>query len=184
MKNSLIKIVKWRYRCVIIILSIFYTLFIISCVSQLPAPGEKCKSLLVICTDLEISGTFRRFSYLKLAIKGVDKSIDIIPSDKYIIVSNLKPGTYTTKSITQLPRVEGGFSSHSSEKPKPQSYEQTFTLEPGKITFFPILFIYICKETTGGVHTGWNLDEVSPEIRVKRTLLLKKNKSFSSWEMQ
>jgi hypothetical protein len=164
--------------------AILLIFIVCSCVTtQLPEQGDKCKSILVICTDLETSGGFRRFSYFELAINGYEKKIDIIPSNKYIVVSDLNPGTYTTSTLTMLRRLEGGYSSNQ-KKPEPQKFNVQFTLEPGKITFFPVQFIYEYEESSMGVRINWNIDELTPEMRVKKTLQLKKEKTFSSWEIQ
>jgi hypothetical protein len=184
MKRIVLNRFTYINRGIVFSLCLVSVLSTLSCVTtQLPEPGENCKSALVICTDIESSGGFRRFSYIELAVKNYEPTIDIIPSNRYILITNLNPETYTTTAITILPQIEGGFSM-KGRRPEPIHLKVQFTMEPGKITFFPVQFIYVYEESSVGVNIMWRVEEITPEVRVRKTQLLRKNKSFSSWKIR
>lgn len=163
-----------------IILLVFTALFFISCATKgLPSPENAESTLLVVNVKYE---TVMKKSFLKYRLIFDNGSfITIYPKHGNKYISQLTPGNYKVV----------GFQADYLDSNKLGSRTKTninFTLEPGKITIFPVVFNVFLKNTK--METGVDLTQLisltdlSDIQRDEIMSQLSENETFEQWKIR
>ena len=148
----------------------------------MPAPPGPESCLLVIATARQGTASVTGptyFSYLQLAVKGVDKRIEIT-SEHNAYCTDLPAGSHTTETIREQFVVPPGY--EATIQPRPAvPFVVPFVLRARTITVFPVMFVLEINQTGGGVQYGWQPIELTDERKAEIISGLKKQPGFARW---